>query len=661
MIELIKRTAPLVARWLQSVENDPSIDRVYLSMLQDLEANPDLSKTLVLAKDMVATRELRLVAMAALLAGRFDHARAQAFLEVLLGNPDARLRMVALEAANIGGTTWGLRKCVNSLVDRDQAVRDRALEIYRAWDAGQVKLLFDQLLERGDTASLTDAAEGLARIADRSFLDAIERTFNRVDITLKRKLARALVKMKDPDVLEWARAFHARTTDPDGRKILELTLGEMGAPPKTASPLAGPPDAAPPAPRPGVTPASLPGMLLAPVLAGPGGGAEAAVRIVPVELPDPDQAATAGGQAWRPVPVGMVAFTEADRERIHGMLRELLTQAGSDLHVKAGLAARIRREGHVVSLPGQPLTESELVSGFAAVTPPRLMQRYMDEGDLNLSIGVAGAGRFRLNFFRSRGMPGMVARVIPNDVPSLAELDAPPLVGTLAQESRGLLLVTGPTGSGKSTLVAAMLDLINSTRHGHIITLEDPLEFIHRDKQCTVTQREVGTDVRSFAEGIRFAQRMDPDVILVGELSHPDTIRAAFQAAAGGRLVLATLHTSAAAKSVERVVTSFPPDEQAQARTMLAQALVGIVCQTLVSLVKGGRAAVHEVMLATPAIRKAIRENQPNAIYAQIESGSSQGMVTLEQSLARLYKQGRLTRQEAASRASDPLLFAQLL
>lgn len=738
MLEIVKKTSPNVNRWLASAEKDNNVDPVLVSMLKGMEAKPELMKLLVIAKDMVAAKEPRLVGMAALLIGGFDHPRAHSFLELLLSNSDARLRMVSLEAAQLGGSLWGLRKCINALGDREVAVRQRAQEIVGAWNQAQVRAMFEDLLAKGDTASLSDAADGLSRVAEKEHLDLVEKTFARIDLTLKRKLARGLVRIANDEVIKWVEEWQTRLDDPDGYKVLDMAIVEMRKGPQPAAPgpvsatsltgqgaassgasamptPAAAPSQAPPErkislagklgqgasrgptvspgnpatwgkmspeqqaamytmqaaqsqPQPNLHASTAPEPEPPPADSGHGGhstavagGARATQRNIPALTIPVVGAQVEPPKAVAPPPVAQVQTTPEDKERIFRLLKELVTYGGSDIHVTAGKAPAIRQEGELITLDATPPSPPELAASIAAVASPKQFERYQRDGDLDLSIGVPGAGRFRVNFLRTRGIPGMVARLIPNELPSSAELNLPPILNQLATETKGILFVTGPTGSGKATTLATVIDLINSSRRGHIVTLDDPLEFIHRDRQCTITQREVGTDVRTFAEGIRFAQRMDADVILVGDLTDPETIRAAFTAAGAGRLVLASSLTGSATKTVERLVGAFPAEEQAQVRINLATHLLAIVSQHLLHQAKGGRVPAHEVLLATSTIKKAIRENQPQAIYAQIEAGASQGMMTMEQSLLRLLKAGQITREEAFSRAADPAMLSQQL
>ncbi|MBI4866623.1 MAG: PilT/PilU family type 4a pilus ATPase [Candidatus Wallbacteria bacterium] len=385
-------------------------------------------------------------------------------------------------------------------------------------------------------------------------------------------------------------------------------------------------------------------------LRGEGGGA-----LPPTAGPVPAATAAAAIRIHAPEPT-TPAPPKSTRTRLEALLRKLVSLGGSDLHLKAGLAPYLRREGRLIPLKEPPPDREELLDCMRGACSPEQMERFMRLGDLDLALGLAGVARFRLNFMMARGQPSLVARVIPTEVPGMAALGLPQSLHDLALSPKGLLLVTGPTGSGKSTTLAAMLDLINSVRRGHIITIEDPIEFIHRDKLSSVTQREVGVDVASFADGVRFALRQDPDVLLVGELRDLLTVRAAFQAAGAGRLVLGTLHTNSAAKTIERLVNIFPPEEQPQARMSLSLTLSGVVSQTLAAKAGGGRVAIHEILVATGAVRKAIREKQTQAIYGLMESGAAAGMTTLEQGLARLVRSQAVTKEEALALANEPAL-----
>jgi twitching motility protein PilT len=275
---------------------------------------------------------------------------------------------------------------------------------------------------------------------------------------------------------------------------------------------------------------------------------------------------------------------------------------------------------------------------------------------------VPGRGRFRVNVYRQRESLGAAFRVIPAEIKPLDALGVPPAVARFAGLPRGLVLVTGPTGSGKSTTLAGLIDLANSTRSDHIMTVEDPIEFLHRHKSCLVNQREVGEDTHSFASALKHVLRQDPDIILVGELRDLETISVALTAAETGHLVFATLHTQDAAQTIDRVVDVFPTEQQEQIRAQLAATLQGVVCQTLCKTADGrGRVVATEVLMATPAIRNLVREGKTHLIYSAMQAGAAHGMHTLDQHLADLVRRGRVTRAEALSKANSPEDFSRLV
>ena len=325
----------------------------------------------------------------------------------------------------------------------------------------------------------------------------------------------------------------------------------------------------------------------------------------------------------------------------------------SDLYVSAGAPVMVRMHGDVrtLDIPGMPpdgLPRQEVERMIATVLTPEQMKRFHEHLESDLAITAPGAGRFRANVFQhERGMGG-VFRVVPGVPKTLAELDMPPILNELCQKPHGLVLVTGPTGSGKSTTLAAMLDLVNETYPGHIITIEDPIEFVHRPKQCMVHQREVGPNTKSFSAALRSSLREDPDVILVGEMRDLETIELALTAAETGHLVFATLHTSSAWKTVDRIVAVFPADQQEQVRTQLAGSLEAIVAQVLLKRTDGkGRVAAHEICIATPGVKALIRENKIFQIQSALQTGAKVGMQTLSASIARLCAEGRVSRAVA--------------
>lgn len=344
--------------------------------------------------------------------------------------------------------------------------------------------------------------------------------------------------------------------------------------------------------------------------------------------------------------------------RIDDLLRAAVQIGASDLHCKAGSQPFIRLGGELRPIADSPrLTQEDTLDMAFSMMSNRQKQRFKEASEADIAYGVSGLGRFRANIFQQRGTVGMVLRVIPDRVRTLSELGLPPVVERVADEQRGLILVTGVTGSGKSTTLASMIEHINSTRGGHIITIEDPIEFLHRDKKSFVTQREVDVDTRSFAEALRGALRQDPDVILVGEMRDHETIETALTAAETGHLVLSTLHTLDATETVRRIVTSFAPHLQKGVRLQLAGILRAVVSQRLVRAAQGGaRVPAVEVMVSTGLIRDyIINEEKTSLIRDAIAAGTSQyGMQTFDQSLFNLYQSGLITIEEALRGASNP-------
>jgi twitching motility protein PilT len=330
------------------------------------------------------------------------------------------------------------------------------------------------------------------------------------------------------------------------------------------------------------------------------------------------------------------------------LLAEVVRAGGSDLHLTVGRAPSLRLHGQIFPIEGQrPLDDAtvrELIVG--ALGPDRTAQ--LDEDfEVDCSYSVEGLGRFRLNAFVQRGSPGAVLRVIPTDIPELAGLGLPPAVASLASLNRGLVLVTGPTGSGKSTTLASLVDIVNRSRRAHIMTVEDPIEFVHPHKQSLVNQREVGQDTKSFAAALKHVLRQDPDVILVGELRDLETISTALTAAETGHLVLATLHTQSAAQSIDRIIDVFPAHQQQQIRTQLAGTLRAVVTQQLVPTVRAGRVVAAEVLIVTNAVKTLIRDGKTHQILSAMQSGSRQGMQTMDSCLAGLVRDGRITLEAA--------------
>jgi twitching motility protein PilT len=343
--------------------------------------------------------------------------------------------------------------------------------------------------------------------------------------------------------------------------------------------------------------------------------------------------------------------------QLHPWLAACVASQASDLHLSSGLPPMMRLHGEIHRQSEVVLDSEAIQAMLHSVMSDALRKQYAEALEVDFSFEVPQLGRFRANaFHQTRGVAAVI-RLIPTHIPSLTDIQAPAIVTTLLGQSSGLILVTGPTGSGKSTTLAAMVDHINRHIGGHILTVEDPVEFVHVPQRGLVNQREVGTQTRSFANALRSALREDPDVLLVGELRDLQTIRLALTAAETGHLVLATVHTSSAAKTVDRLVDVFPGDEKNMARAMLSESLLAVISQTLCPRQDGlGRVAAHEVMVATPAIRNLIREAKVAQMYSVIQTGQSQGMQTLDQHLQVLLQQGHISLAVAQSHARSPEL-----
>ncbi|MGV9769531.1 type IV pilus twitching motility protein PilT [Microbacterium sp. NPDC003461] len=345
---------------------------------------------------------------------------------------------------------------------------------------------------------------------------------------------------------------------------------------------------------------------------------------------------------------------------IHDALRRLVADGGSDLHITVGIPPMMRLHGELRPIPGAPVwmpedTHREILG---LLTRDQLNAF---EKEQELDFAYAAGARFRVNVFVQRGSVGAVFRMVPVNIKPLSELGMPHTLARFAELPRGLVLVTGPTGSGKSTTLAAMIDHINRTRSEHIMTIEDPIEFLHRHNRSIVNQREVGSDTLSFHRALRQVLRQDPDVILIGELRDLDTIQVALTAAETGHLVFGTLHTQSAPQTIDRIIDVFPPHQQSQVRTQLASTLRGVVAQTLIPDASGtGRVAATEVLVMTPAVANLIREGEIHQIPGVLQSGSAHGMHTLDQSLAQLIDAGRITYEAGLERAQDRDGFHQL-
>jgi twitching motility protein PilT len=341
--------------------------------------------------------------------------------------------------------------------------------------------------------------------------------------------------------------------------------------------------------------------------------------------------------------------------QIAELLKVAVQRKASDLHLTVKRPPMIRVYGELLPIPDQPEISAEIMEELLLPLLNQKQQQILrDSGQVDFSYFILELGRFRVNVFRQRGSLSAVMRLISNDIPSLESLGMPEIVRSFTEKARGLVLVTGPTGSGKSTTLASLIDIINTNRNCHIITLEDPIEYMHHHKKCIVNQREVGSDTDSFANGLRAALREDPDVILIGEMRDLETIQIALTAAETGHLVFATLHTNDATQTLDRIIDVFPPHQQAQVRVQLSMALQGIVAQTLIPKVnQAGRAVAVEIMVTNGAIRNLIREGKTHQLPTVMLTGSRIGMQTMDSSLKALYQRGIISIQEALLRASD--------
>ncbi|MGE0461356.1 MAG: type IV pilus twitching motility protein PilT [Vicinamibacterales bacterium] len=342
---------------------------------------------------------------------------------------------------------------------------------------------------------------------------------------------------------------------------------------------------------------------------------------------------------------------------VNDLLKLAVERGASDLHLKVGTYPMARVHGRLIRVTDEKkLDHEDLVEMAASIMSATQRQRFKDAQEIDLAYSVPGLGRFRCNVFQQRGTIGMVLRVIPFKVKSIDELDLPPVLKKIAEEERGLVLVTGTTGSGKSTTLAAMIDHINNTRSSHVITIEDPIEYLHKDNEAIITQREIGVDTRSFAYALRSALRQDPDVVLVGEMRDMETIETALHAAETGHLVFSTLHTLDATETINRIISVFPPHQQKQVRLQLAVVLKAAVAMRLIPRADGnGRVPAMEVLIATPFIKDCIIDKEKtHLIQGAIAQGTSQyGMQTFDQSIFSLYSQGLITYDEALRWASN--------
>jgi twitching motility protein PilT len=336
------------------------------------------------------------------------------------------------------------------------------------------------------------------------------------------------------------------------------------------------------------------------------------------------------------------------------LLQQMVALGGSDLHIATSSPPQVRVHGHLQRLDLPEMQPADTKQLTYSVLTDAQKKRFEESLELDFSFGIKGLARFRCNMFNQRGAVGAVYRLIPEKILSFQDLGLPPVLATLAERPRGLVLVTGPTGSGKSTTLAAMLDKINNERHDHILTIEDPIEFVHQHKNCLVNQREVHSDTQSFSNALRAALREDPDIVLIGEMRDLETVEAALKIAETGHLTFGTLHTNSSSQTINRIIDIFPSTQQGQIRTQLSLVLEGIVCQALLPKIGGGRVAALEIMIPTPAIRNLIREDKIHQIYSSMQTGQEKlGMQTMNQCLATLHQRKQITLETALAASSN--------
>lgn len=342
------------------------------------------------------------------------------------------------------------------------------------------------------------------------------------------------------------------------------------------------------------------------------------------------------------------------------ILKVAIDSNASDLHITTGLPPIIRINGNLTKVGENVLHPKDTEEVISQLLTPEQKQILEKKGEIDFSYSKPGIGRFRANIYKQRNSYSMALRVVPMFIPSIDGLKLPPILKSLAMKRRGLILVTGPTGSGKSTTLAAMVEYMNNYRNDHIVTIEDPIEYLHRHNKCMVNQREIGNDSNSFSNALRASLRQDPDVILVGEMRDLETISTAVTAAETGHLVLSTLHTVGAAKTTDRIIDVFPPHQQQQIRTQLAAVLEGIISQQIIPRMdEDSRVAAFEIMMTTPAVRNLIREGKTHQLQTIIETGTKHGMITMDADLIRLYKNGMISRDDLKKYSVDTEMIAR--
>jgi twitching motility protein PilT len=340
---------------------------------------------------------------------------------------------------------------------------------------------------------------------------------------------------------------------------------------------------------------------------------------------------------------------------MHQLLKLMIEKGASDLHITTNTPPQLRVDGKLGPIAIPPLNAQDTKQLCYSILTDAQKHKFEESNELDLSFGVKGLARFRANVFVQRGAVAGAFRVIPNEILSFDQLGLPPIIAEMVKKPRGLILVTGPTGSGKSTTLASMIDKINQDRHEHIITIEDPIEYVHTHKNCLVNQREVTQDTKSFKDALRYILRQDPDIVLIGEMRDLETMEAALKVAETGHLAFATLHTNSAVQTMNRIIDTFPANQQGQVRAQLSFVLEGVMCQALLPRAnRGGRALALEVMVPNAAIRNLIREDKIHQLYSQMQIGQEKfGMQTMNQCLASLYNRRIITMDDALSRSSD--------
>ena len=397
------------------------------------------------------------------------------------------------------------------------------------------------------------------------------------------------------------------------------------------------------------------GVLSLQISPAPKGAPSAPMAAAPTATPTPQASAPVASTPQAPVPIATdaPAATPARTGRLVDLLTTMIKEGASDLHLCAGAPPYLRKDGEMVALPVLPFNDKDLHAVLMEIVPERNRTEFAQEFDTDFAYEIPRVARFRCNYFRDRKGCGAVFRQIPVDILTAEQLGLPSQLLRLCNLTKGLVLVTGPTGSGKSTTLAALIDHINKTRSDHIITIEDPIEFVHDNQKCLVNQREVNVHTKGFKRALRAALREDPDIVLVGELRDLETISIAIETAETGHLVFGTLHTTTAVSTIDRVIDQFPPDQQSQIRVMLSESLRGVISQTLCKKIGGGRVAALEVLLYTRGISNLIREGKSFQIPSAIQTGKKEGMMMLNDSLVGLVNQNLITADEAYMRSVD--------